>query len=152
MPPPCKRAQTAVAEEVSMFLDKATLPTDETLAGVLGPAYPLWSEITGYVVNKSPQATGEWKWSGDQFGWSFRLKDSKRNLIYMLPGAHSFRVSFALGERAVAAVEASKLPESVKDELRSAKRFMEGRPLRLAVSTERETALVRTLVDIKVAH
>lgn len=135
-----------------MFLDKASQPTDELLAGALGPAYPLWSEITGHVVKKSPQATSEWKWSGAQFGWSFRLKDSKRNLIYMLPGENSFRVSFALGERAVAVVESSDLPESVKDELRTAKRFVEGRPLRLSVSSQRETDMVRTLVDIKVAH
>jgi hypothetical protein len=133
-----------------MLLDKTSSPTPETLAGALGPAYRLWQEITSYVATQSPQATSEWKWSGAQFGWSFRLKDKKRNLIYMLPGERSFRVSFALGERAVAAVEASALPDAIKDELRTARRYAEGRPLRLQVAGPPEAAFVKTLVDIKI--
>jgi hypothetical protein len=135
-----------------VFLDKSKRPTPEALADALGPAYALWNRVAVHVVEKQPHATEEWKFSGAQTGWSFRLKDAKRVIVYMLPGDRSFRVSFAFGDEAASAVEVSALPAPLKEELRTAKRYAEGRGLRMDVRGRDDASHAETLIDIKIAH
>ena len=135
-----------------VFADKAAPPTERALAENLGKTHELWDEIAAYVRNEHGSATPEWKFPGAKYGWSFRVKDAKRNLIYMTPDDGFFRVAFALGDKAVAAVEASSLPEPIKEQLRAATRYVEGRGLRLEVRGKRDVAAVKKLVDIKLAH
>ena len=131
--------------------DRAARPTSKALAQVLGPRRRLWDAIAEYVKEKCPAAIPEWKFPGVKYGWSFRLKDRKRNLVYLTPMEGFIRVALVLGDKAVAAVEASSVPEPVKAELRSATRYVEGRGIRLEVRTQADVATVKKLVDIKLA-
>jgi hypothetical protein len=54
--------------------------------------------------------------------------------------------------RAVAAVEASGLPEGLIAELKSAKKYAEGRGLRIEVKTKADVRSVLELIEIKAAN
>jgi hypothetical protein len=56
------------------------------------------------------------------------------------------------GDRAVAAVETSGLPESLIMELQSAKKYAEGRGLRIEVKTKADVRVVLKLIEIKAAN
>jgi hypothetical protein len=136
---------------LSMFDDKTTKPTPKRLAAALGKRYRLWNEVKAHTFAKCPAATEEWKFAGAKYGWSFRLKDKKRNILYMTPSEGFIRVAFVFGDKAADAVEKSSLPEAIKNELRNATRYVEGRGLRLLVREQRDVAAVKQLLDIKTA-
>jgi hypothetical protein len=137
---------------LSIFDDKSKQPTEQMLAKAIGKQYQLWTEIAEYVVEKYPKAIKEWKYPGAKYGWSFRLKDKKRNIIYMSPRDDHIMVAFVFGDKGVDAVQDSSLLESIKDELLNAKKYVEGRGIRLEVRTPAEAAKIKTLVDIKLAN
>jgi hypothetical protein len=137
---------------LSIFDDKSKQPTKQMLAKALGKQYQLWKDIAEYVVEKYPKAGEEWKYPGVKYGWSFRLKDKKRNIIYMGPRDGFIMVAFLFGDKGVDAVQESNLPQSIKDELRNAKKYPEGRGIRLQVKNKADLANIKILVDIKLAN
>jgi hypothetical protein len=137
---------------MSLFDDKSKQPTKQMVAKAIGKQYQLWTDIAEYVVEKYAKAIEEWKYYSVKYGWSFRLKDKKRNIIYMTPSDGHIIVAFMFGDKGVEAVQDSSLPQPIKDELRNAKKYVEGRVLRLQVRKKTDLANIKTLVDIKLAN
>lgn len=73
-------------------------------------------------------------------------------ILYMTPREDHFLVSFALGEKAVAAGHGHKLPRSVMKAIESAPKYAEGRRVRLEVRHVREVSALATLAEIKDEH
>ena len=59
---------------------------------------------------------------------------------------------FIFGEKAVAAAEKSALPEFIIDMIRSAKKYMEGRVIRIEVRQQADIKNIEKLVEIKLAN
>ena len=70
----------------SIFTDKTKTPAQEDLINALGNTYNLWQDICNLVYLKYPTAISEWNFPGEKYGWSFRIKDKKRAIVYLLPG------------------------------------------------------------------
>lgn len=106
---------------LSALDDKSREPDDGMVADVLGKTKGLWDAILAYLAEAYPGVQNEWGFTGAKWGWSLRPKDKKRTILYLTPGRGSFLVSFALGEKAVAAAEKSGLPKasSKKSTMRS---------------------------------
>jgi len=138
---------------MSLFDNKSKQPTEQMLAKAIGKQYQLWTEIAEYVIEKYPKAIKEWKYIAmKNYGWSFRIKDKKRNIIYLGPRDGGIMAAFVFGDKGVDAVQDSSLPQSIKDELLNAKRYPEGRGIRLQVRNKTDVANIKTLVDIKLAN
>ena len=73
----------------------------------------------------------------------------KRNLFFCIPMKGGFRIAFVFGEKAVSAVQSSDLPEAIKLELKNARKYAEGRGLRIDVKSARDVENIRKLVEIK---
>jgi hypothetical protein len=138
--------------DISIFVDKKIIPTTENLIESLGGTYELWKDLSGYVHLKYPSAVDEWKYSGDKYGWSFRIKDKKRVIVYLLPRDKFFKTAFVFGQKATDAVMNSLISDKIKSELESAKVFVEGRGIRLDILNETIFYDLKTLIDIKIAH
>jgi hypothetical protein len=67
----------------------------------------------------------------------------------MTPQIGKFLVSFALGERAVAAAKLGKLPPTLLEAIDAAPRYAEGRGVRIEVSSRRQVAGLALLAEIK---
>ena len=70
--------------DMSVFTDKKRIPNDNDLVDALGNTYPLWQTIMDYVHSKYPKALDEWNYPGAKYGWSYRIKDRKRAILYFL--------------------------------------------------------------------
>lgn len=136
--------------DISVFTDKNKTPGDEDVKAALGKTWPLWQNIREYVHAQYPKATEEWKYPGDKYGWSFRLNDKKRVIVYLLPRDKYFKVALVFGEKASEAVMASHISEEIKNELMVAKPYAEGRGIRIDVKSEAILKDIKTLVDIKI--
>jgi hypothetical protein len=134
----------------STFLDKSSSPDERALEEALGAAYPRWAEIRSHLGAEYGQPVEEWKFYGQKSGWTMKSLLKKRNLFFFTPGQDCFRISFVFGDRAVAMIEKSGLPETLIEEVKNAKKYAEGRGLRIEVKTKRDVDHVKRLIAIKV--
>jgi hypothetical protein len=136
----------------SVFVEKSSKPGDDELAKVLGRASALWIELKKLIAQQHDPVAEEWVYSGKNYGWSLRLKQKKRAVMYMTPGERFFRVAYAFGEKAVQAALQSDLPASVLDLINSAPKYPEGRGIRMEVKTKEDVRMALKLAEIKMAN
>lgn len=118
----------------SIFEEKSIEPTAEMLNNALKGNAVLWEKICDFVVMQYPAATKEWNYSGVKYGWSFRIKDKKRAIIYLLPRDGFFKAAFVFGQKAYAHIQNSEISEYIKRELSEARVYAEGIGIRIDVS------------------
>jgi hypothetical protein len=138
--------------EPSIFTDKIKTPDDFMLREALGELYSAWMEIRDYVFRVYPKATEEWNFPGRNYGWSFRIKDKKRAIIYLLPRDKYFLVAFVFGAKATEEALTSGIKNDIKITIESAKVYAEGRGFRIEVRNDAISEDIKTLIDIKVAN
>ena len=136
---------------LSAFDDKAHPPSPADLDAMLGRAAALWRRLVDEVQLAHGPLEELWNFAGPKFGWSLRLKDRKRVVVYLTPVQGHFLVGLVLGERAVAAAQASDLAPAVLRQIDEARRYAEGRGVRLAVRTGAELADVLRLVKLRMS-
>lgn len=136
-------------DDIIVFKDKSNKPTEKDLLETLGSTFDLWKKIVEFVMTKYPLGQEEWNFSGAKRGWSFRIKDEKRAIIYLLPRGKYFIVSFALGQKAVDVVLESDMFSGLKTELEQAKKYAEGSGIQLMVKDGSVLYDIEQLIDIK---
>ncbi len=128
------------------------MPTNEDLQTALGASYGLWHSLAEFAREVYPKAGEEWNFSSAKFGWSFRIKDKKRVLLYLLPRDGFFKVALVFGQKATDAIMESGIAESIKAELQHAPVYAEGRGIRLSITDNSLVEDLKELVRIKTAH
>lgn len=137
--------------DASVFMDKDQVPSDNDLKQVLGEKYELWLEIRNRVLHVYPKGSESWNFPGKKYGWSYRIRDKKRAIIYFLPRQGAFMVAFVFGGKATEAILESEVSEAIKRELKKAKVYAEGRGIRLPVTDRERLDDIFRLVDFKMA-
>jgi len=138
--------------DISIFTDKKNTPNNNDLIVTLGNTCSIWDKIVEYVHNKYPDAKDEWNYSGDKYGWSFRIKDKKRAIIYLLPRDNFFKVALVFGQKATDKIMNSEISNDLKEELNAAKVYAEGRGIRIDVKDENLLKDIQFLIDVKMAN
>lgn len=136
-------------EDISVFQDKSIEPADHDLEVKLGRSYDWWKNLSNLALQKCPGAWAEWNYPGKKYGWSFRVKDKKRAIIYLLPRDGHFKVALVFGQKAVDAVLESAVSPGIKDQLRQAVPYAEGRGIRIEVNDVSILSDIERLIDIK---
>jgi hypothetical protein len=137
---------------LSAFDDRAHPPVAGALAATLGAAVPAWNELQRRLAARVAPLEREWGFTSQTTGWGMRLKHGQRVVLYMTPGHGHFVVSFALGEKAVAAALAAGLPAPVDKLVRDAPRYAEGRGVRVVIHGIRDLPAVEILARAKLAN
>lgn len=137
---------------LSVFSDKSRLPQDNDLAATLGSTFVFWNELKRLMASGFAPLSVEWGYSSMKTGWGLRLKREKRTILYMTPREGYFMASFALGEKAVKAAHDSGLPISVLKVIDGAKKYTEGRGVRLEVRSAEDVRNVEKLAVIKMTN
>jgi hypothetical protein len=135
----------------SIFMDKSAEPTNKDLKSALGEDYALWNEIRDRVIQLVPDGVEEWNFPGKKYGWSFRIKDKRRAIVYLLPREEEFMVAFVFGQKAYDAIMQSDIAEQIKSDLTSARVYVEGRGIRISVADRSKLGDIFKLIDHKLA-
>ena len=136
----------------NVFNDKAAIPEGKSVLKALGKSGKYWGEIRKYAEESCGPLTEEWKYYSPKYGWTMKLLSKKRNLFFFVAMKGSFRVAFVFGDKAVAAIEKSDLPKDIIDEIRNAKKYVEGTGLRLEVKDAKSAAIIKRLIQMKVEN
>ena len=130
------------------FRDASMAPSDRERAATLGDAAPLWDQFTKEVRVSCGRLSDEWSFS-TAFGWTLRLKQPARVLVYLTPCSSYFLASFALGERACTAIRDAGVSPAILGIIDAAPRYAEGRGVRIPVRTKADLAAVLTIAALK---
>lgn len=138
--------------DCSIFMDKSLQPDEAALHIALGESFELWKEIREYAFSKYPKATEEWNYPGIKYGWSFRIKDKKRAILYLLPREKYFKVAFVFGQKAVDQIMESDIAQEIRTELSNARVYAEGRGIRIDIIDKVQLKDIFFLIDVKISH
>jgi hypothetical protein len=115
----------------------------------LGRAAPLWEAAIDLAREGSPRVVEAWHFAGPKTGWTLRLVDGARILVYLTPGEGDFRVGLVLGKKAVAAAREAGLSKAAAKTIDAAPAYAEGHGVRFQVASNADMRVFRELLAIK---
>lgn len=136
----------------SAFADSSQEPTSPELHEILGRSGARWDELVERIGAGYAPLAVNWGFGGAKWGWTLRLKQKKRTVLYMTPRERHFVVGIVLGEKAVKAARAAPLRDSVLTLIEEAPRYPEGRGVRIEVRTKKDLESVVRLAGVKMAN
>ena len=134
------------------FDDKSIEPQALDLRSTLGRSNAHWESLIAHVEAEYEPLDKTWNYAGAKWGWSLRLKQKKRTVLYMTPCRKHFLVGFAFGEKAVRAAHAVPLADSILAIIDEAPKYAEGRGVRVEVRTKKDLVVVKALAAVKMAN
>jgi hypothetical protein len=134
---------------LSAFDDKSKKPSAGDLERMLGRTSAHWNNLKTHIAAEYAPLDDTWNFAGAKWGWSLRLKQKKRTVLYMTPRKGHFLVGFVLGERAVKATHDSDLPDAILAVIDEAKKYAEGRGVRIEIRNKRDLEITKKLAAIK---
>jgi len=137
---------------LSAFDDRSKEPRAVDLKSTLGRSSAHWDSLIAYIAAEYAPLDKTWSFAGAKWGWSLRLKQKKRTVLYMTPCNRHFLVGFALGEKAVKAAHARPLPDSILTVIDEAKRYAEGRGVRVEVKNKKDLEIAKGLAAAKMEN
>ncbi|HEY6050352.1 MAG TPA: DUF3788 family protein [Thermoanaerobaculia bacterium] len=125
-------------------------PKTEALRARLGKSAPLWVDAIDLARERSPALAEAWHFAGPGVGWTLRLVDGGRILVYLTPGKGRFRVGMVLGRKAVAAARLAGLSQAAAKIIDAAPAYAEGHGVRFEVASGADMRPLQELLAIKV--
>jgi len=135
--------------EPIVLTDPNVQPTEELIFSIIGENSTYWEQLVDYLYDKHLNITEEWRFYNDGKSWLYKAVKKKQTLYWIGVIKETFRVTFWFGEKAEPIIEASALPESVKEEFRNAKRYGQLRAISIEVRSEDDYSNVIQLVELK---
>ena len=135
--------------EPIVLTDPNVQPTDELIFGIIGENSVYWEKLVDYLYDKHLNISEEWRFYNDGKSWLYKAVKKKQTLYWIGVIKDTFRVSFYFGEKAEPVIEASSLPESIKEEFRNAKRYGQLRAISIEVRSDDDFTNVVKLLELK---
>lgn len=135
----------------SIFQNSEITPSPKDLKKALGSTFSIWQILADYTKHLYPQAIEIWDFSSPKYGWSFKIKDKKRVILYLLPRDKFFKVAFVFGQKATDNILKADISDVIKTALQEAAIYAEGRGIRIDVSNNKLTEDLKKLIAIKIS-
>ncbi len=135
--------------EPIVLTDPNVQPTEELIFSIIGENSVYWEQVIDYLYDNHFDITEEWRFYNDGKSWLYRALQKKKTIYWIGIIKDTFRISFWLNEKAEPLIEASSLPETLKEEYRNAKRYKIGRCISVEVRSADDLENVLKLIDLK---
>jgi hypothetical protein len=136
--------------EKTVLSDKSIVPTDDYVFSIIGERKVHWKKIMDYLSENYPDASGTWNYYNDGKQWLFKYVWKKKTIFWASLLKDTFRITFYLGNKAEQVIENSELPQIIKEEFITAKRYGLIRPVTFAIRNEGDVDNVLKMIEIKV--
>jgi hypothetical protein len=136
-------------KEKPLLSDKSVIPDDEYIFSLIGENKIHWKKIMDYVSENYKDTFGSWNYYNDGKQWLFKMVHKKKTIFWSGIINNTFRITFYLGNTAEAIIENSDLPQTVKDEFKTAKRYGLIRPVTFVINTETDVDNVLKMIAVK---
>ncbi len=138
------------AKEIFVMSDPLVKPDEKLIFSIIGEKKILWQEIMNYLKSNYPDASGQWNYYKDGKAWLFKFVQKKKTIFWSAILEDTFRVTFYFGDKAEPVIVESKLPDKVKQDFLTGKRYGKIRAISLKINDMKDVEIVKTIVPIKV--
>jgi hypothetical protein len=136
-------------KENILLSDKEIYPTDELIFSIIGNKEHLWKSITDHMNDSYKDSMGQWNFYNDGKRWLYKMVHKKKTVFWAGILNDTFRITFYLGNKAEPVIENSNLPQSIKEDFRTAKRYGLIRPVSFIINDKTDVDNVLKMIDIK---
>jgi hypothetical protein len=140
------------SQSTNAFIGKPKQPTDKELTTALGPARSTWDRLLAELDREFGVNVHEWNCYSLKAGWSLRAKRKARTIVWLGPREGTFMAAFILGDKAMLAARAGKLPQRIVKIMNEAPKYPEGTGIRVMIKSLKDIAAIKTLAAIKIAN
>jgi hypothetical protein len=132
-----------------ILTDKLIVPNEKLIFSIIGETSVFWRQIISYAKDNYSDITELWRFYNDGKEWLFRLIQKKKTIcwIRVLPGA--FRTTFYFGDKAESLIVNSDLPEPMKQDFKTTKRYGKIRGISIKIADETDVKNVQKLMAIR---
>ena len=134
--------------EKIILADKSVIPTDDYIFSLIVESKFYWQKIMSYTA-ETYNDTGSWNYYNDGKQWLFKLVNRKKTIFWAGIMTGTFRITFYFGDKVEPLLAASDLPEKIKDEFKSAKRYGAVRAISIVMNDQTDVDNVLKLIAIK---
>jgi hypothetical protein len=133
----------------SIYSEKLVQPNDKMLSYDLAETKEYLDKISNVIHKEYGDYKPEWKFYNQKSGWILKMYTKKRNVLFVVPCEKHFRVAFTLGDKACDLIFNSDLPDSIKQDVLNAKKYLEGRTIQIEVKTSIDLDNILKMIRIK---
>jgi hypothetical protein len=133
----------------SIYTEKLVEPDDKMLIYDLAETKIHFDKIAEFIESEYGAFRPEWKFYNQKSGWILKMFSKNRNVLFIVPCNKYFCVAFTFGDKASDLIFNSKLPDSIKKELFEAKKYAEGRTIRIDVRNKTDLDNILEMIRIK---
>ncbi len=142
-------ATKKAAVSANAFVGQTSKPTEAQLEAAVGTRKKLWDRLISELNEQGAFDQQEWRSYSPKYGWSLRLIQKKRNILYLVPFHGYFQAAAIVGDRARKTAKQSGIPTTLLKLIASAPRYPEGTGVRIDVKSSADLKTVKALVAIK---
>jgi hypothetical protein len=137
-------------DEIKLLLsDKQIVPTDDLIYSLIGEKQLLWKNIVKHTTDSYKDISGSWNYYNDGKRWLFKLVRKKKTIFWAGVLEDCFRITFYFGDKAEPFIAESRLPQKVKDDFKTTKRYGTLRAISVRLNNESDIEVVKELVSVK---
>jgi hypothetical protein len=129
--------------------DKSIIPDDDYIFSIIGDKQTLWQKILKYASDSYSETYGSWNYYNDGKRWLFKLMRKKKTILWAAIVDDTFRMTFYFPDKAQPLIEVSNLPQRIKDDFKTAKKYGAIRPVSIIVNEPEDADNISLLIDIK---
>ncbi len=133
----------------SVFDIKEIVPEEDDLEEVLKDSINLWNQLINYLEEEYGPITSEWKFYSKKSGWSYRVSNKKRNLIFLIPNDEYFIATINMSLKVVQILLDIDLPEEIKNTIKTTKNYKEGKSVLINIKNEKDLKNIKTMLEIR---
>lgn len=129
--------------------DKNILPTEDYIFSIIGENKIFWQTIMNYLSIAFKDIAGSWNYYNDGKQWLFKCVWKKKTILWAAILDNTFSITFWFGDKAEPVIEMSDLPQTIKDNFKSAKKYGSIRSASIIIKDHTDVDNVLKLIDIK---
>ena len=129
--------------------DRDAKPDVNLLSSLLGEKMNLWKRLNYEISIRHLNSSGEWNYYNDGKQWLYKMVQKKKTLFWAAVHADTFRITFYYGDKAETVLNESDLPQIIKDNFKTAKRYGAIRPISMKIMNNEDLDIVLKLTEIK---
>jgi hypothetical protein len=135
--------------DLFVLSDKGKKPDNELIYPIIGENSQYWKEIMDHVKENYVESSGDWNYYNDGKQWLFKMTQKKKTIFWAGILKGSFRITFYFGDKAEPIIDKSDLPQTVKEEFKTGKRYGKIRAISIKVTNPADIDTVKKLAAIK---
>ena len=133
----------------SIFDNKEIVPNDEDLEDILKSSLDVYNKLISFLKNEYGLLTTEWKFYSKKAGWTLRISNKKRNLVFFSPNEDYFLVTVNMGVKVSKIALDSDISDNTKDLIRQAKVYAEGISILIEVRNDKDLEDIKTILNVR---